>query len=78
MLHLNDTELSHPDLHSISISRDEADVNALQDILESNWINPFSSDQQDLVCLSTGKLAPSDVERDLLCAMQINALASVW
>ena len=42
MLYLNDTELSHPDFHSTSISRGEADVKALQDILESNWINPFS------------------------------------
>ena len=71
MFHLNDTEFSHSDLHSTRISRDEADVKALQDILESNWINPFSSDQQDLVCLSMGKLAPSDVERDLLCPMQV-------
>lgn len=71
MLHLNDTEFSHPDLHSTRISRDEADVKAFHDILESNWINPFSSDQQDLVCLSTGKLAPSDVERNLLCATQV-------
>lgn len=61
MLHLNDTEFSHPDLHSTRISRDEAGVKALQDILESNWINPFSPDQQHPACLSTGKLAPSDV-----------------
>ena len=36
-----------------------------------NWINLLSSDQQDLVCLSTGKLASSDVGRDLLCATQV-------
>ena len=34
MLYLNDTEFSHPDLHSTTITRDKADVKALQDIVK--------------------------------------------
>ena len=35
-------------------------------MLEGSWINPFKSEQQDLVCLSTGKLATPEIEKDLL------------
>ena len=37
-------------------------------ILENTWLNPFSPDLQDLVCLFTGKVATPDVEHDLLQA----------
>ena len=35
-------------------------------MLEGSWINPFKGEQQDLVCLSTGKLATPEIEKDLL------------
>ena len=40
-------------------------------MLASNWINPFSAEQQDLVCLSTGKVATQKIEEDLLCPKAI-------
>ena len=43
--------------------------------LESNWINPFSAEQQDLVCLSTGKVATQKIEEDLLGAKAIGEKA---
>ena len=42
-------------------------------MLEERWINPFNGERQDLVCLSTGKLATPEIEKDLL---QAEALAS--
>ena len=43
--------------------------------LESNWINPFSAEQQHLVCLSTGKVATQKIEEDLLGAKAIGEKA---
>ena len=37
------------------IARDEADVQCLLSTLEG-WVNPFQSQGQDLICLSTGKV----------------------
>lgn len=37
-------------------------------MLQNTWLNPFDPDLQDLVCLSTGKVATPDIEHDLLCA----------
>ncbi|XP_078679472.1 uncharacterized protein LOC144915103 [Branchiostoma floridae x Branchiostoma belcheri] len=67
MLHVNSSS-GHTDLQTSRIARDEADVNALVAMLEINWINPFNSEQQDLVCLSTGKIATPKIEEDLLNA----------
>ena len=60
--------MNHADLQQPRIAKDETDVESLQDLLESNWINPFTGDHENLVSLSTGKLAPADVEKDLLLA----------
>ena len=46
------------------IARDEADVQSLLSTMEG-WVNPFQSQGQDLICLSTGKVATEDVARDL-------------
>ena len=35
------------------------------------WVNPFQGDMQDLICLSTGKMASEDVARDLLQAKHL-------
>ena len=37
-------------------------------MLEGSWINLFKGEEQDLVCLSRGKLATHEIERDLLQA----------
>ena len=44
-------------------------------VLESNWINPFSCEQQDLVCLSTGEVATKKIEEDLLNAKTVGEKA---
>lgn len=38
---------------------------------EGSWISPLKGEQQDLVCLSTGKLTTPEIENDLL---QVEAL----
>ncbi|KAG1651025.1 Blastula protease 10 [Nymphon striatum] len=50
------------------IIKDEADVQALVTMLESNWINPFDENSQELVSISPGKLATPDITEDLLHA----------
>ena len=37
------------------IARDEPDIQSLLSTLEG-WVNPFQSQGQDLICLSTGKV----------------------
>ena len=74
MLHLNKSSCLHNDLQKSRISRDETDVKALLSTLD-NWINPFEIQQQDLVCLSTGKVATEQIEKDLLQAKDIGERA---
>ena len=44
-------------------------------MLQSHWLDPFSSVQQDLVCLSTGKVAPPNIQQDLLAAKAVGEKA---
>ena len=44
-------------------------------ILKSHWLDPFSSVQQDLVCLFTGKVAPPKIQQDLLAARAVEEKA---
>ena len=39
------------------------------------WVNPFQGDMQDLICLSTGKMASEDVAGDLLQAKHLGERA---
>lgn len=75
MLHLGTSSTQHTDLQPSRIARDEADVKLLLSMLEGSWINPFQSDQQDLVCLSTGKLATPEIEKDLIQAKTVGEKA---
>ena len=69
MLHLGTSTTSkHTDLQASRMARDKEDVKSLMSLLEGSWINSFKGEQQDLVCLSTGKLATREVEKDLLQA----------
>ncbi|KAG1673900.1 Kinesin-like protein KIF12 [Nymphon striatum] len=53
------------------IAKDELDVKNLTDMIESSWINPFSNDYDDLVSISTGRVAPKEVVQDLCSAYKI-------
>ena len=44
-------------------------------MLQSHWFDPFTSVQQDLVCLSTGKVAPRKIQQDLLTAEAVGEKA---
>lgn len=58
----------HKDLHKSRIQRDGTDVEKLISMIESCWINPFSSENTILVGLSTGVQAPDAIKKDLLGA----------
>ncbi|CAH3137149.1 unnamed protein product, partial [Porites lobata] len=55
MLNLSKSNSAHTDLQKTRIARDEADVKSLIAMLESNWINPFSAEQQDLIILKADR-----------------------
>ena len=62
MPHINSSSSKHNDLQHSKIMRDEPDVNNIISLLQDTWLNPFNPDLQDLVCLSTGKVASFEVE----------------
>jgi len=57
---LSKSSCHHNGLQKSRIAGDEADVQSLLTTLEG-WMNPFQGDMQDLICLSTGKMASEDV-----------------
>ena len=71
MLSLDDSGISHGDLTQPRIQKDEADVEAIMDMLETSWVNPFSTDKLDIMSLSTAATAPDKVVHDLLNAYAI-------
>ena len=60
------SKLVHHDLQAERKKKDEQDVEPLIDLMESSWLNLMSPDEDELVNLSTGTLAPPDVQRDLM------------
>ena len=69
MLHLRTpATLRHTDLQASRIKRDEDDVKLMMSMLEGSWINPLKGEEQNLICLSTSKLATPEIENDLLQA----------
>ncbi|KAG1659234.1 Programmed cell death protein 4 [Nymphon striatum] len=71
MLNINQSDQKHNDLQASRIAKDELDVKNLTDMIESSWINPFSNDYDDLVSISTGRVAPKEVVQDLCSAYKI-------
>ena len=69
------SHLSHPDLHMPRLTRDEADVQSIVQLLEDDWTNPFDPNECEFVSISTGTLAPPDVARDILDAHKIGMAA---
>ena len=74
MLHISNLSSNHHDLQQSRVARDEKDVTSLLSTI-SNWINPFDIQEQELVCLSTGKMATEQIEKDLLQAASIGEKA---
>ena len=75
MLDLKKSICQHADLQKTIIVRDETDVKSLVAMLQSHWLDPFTSVQQDLVCLSPGKVAPPKIQQDLLTAKAVGEKA---
>ena len=67
MIQVQAPGVAHADLELSRIKRDEHDVQVLVDMLENIWINPFIG-QSDIVSLSTGSVAPMDIQHDLIDA----------
>ena len=67
--------LKHHDLGPSRIRKDELAVQSLVDLMDKEWINPFSSDPMELTSLSTGTAVPPDVASDLLKANEIGEKA---
>ena len=67
----HDSDFSHQDLHLPGINKDEADVQSLDQLMETSWLNPFCPDQEELVSLSTAIAAPPEIAKDLLEAHRI-------
>ena len=71
MISIDGSKFAHPDLQKTRIKRDENDVKSLMDLMENSWLNPWCPDENDLVHLSTGYVAPSNVTKDLLSAHEV-------
>ena len=71
MLHINSFSPKHHGLHRSRITHDETGVNNIISLLQDTGLNPFNPGLQDLVCLSTGKDASSEVQDDLLRAKDV-------
>ena len=71
LTHIKPPGFSHHDLKSSRITKNEQAVQSLVDLMETEWINPFSGDPSELIGPSTGTVAPSDVAIDLLTAKAV-------
>ena len=49
MIGPHDSDFSHPDLHLPRIRKDEANIQSVNQVMETSWLNPFSPDQGELV-----------------------------
>jgi len=75
MLGTRSSTSSHPDLQKKRIEKDESAVQSLTDLIQNSLINPYRSEEDSLVNISTGALAPADVEKDLFTAQSIGEKA---
>ena len=69
MVYGNKTDLHHAELQRPRIQKDEKAVLAVVDLIQG-LINPFS-EKQELVRISTAKVAPKDITSDLMRAYEI-------
>ena len=61
MVRKESSKLSHTDLQLPRIRKDEVDIKAFVHLMENNWIDPFNHEKTELVNISTGILANTDV-----------------
>ena len=69
MVQGNKSKLCHTELQLPRIQKDEEAVNAVVGLIK-DWVNPFA-EKQDLVSISTAKVAPRDIVFDLMNAREI-------
>ena len=53
------------------MGRNETDVQSLVQLMEATWLNPFTSENGELVIVSTAAKAPGEVTKNLLDAYKI-------
>ena len=63
----------HSDLSPSRIKKDEENVKAVIDVFDTTFTNPF--DGHDLIGLSSGKLATTEIQHDLLTAKERGEIA---
>lgn len=63
-------KLHHPELQVKRIKKDEQVVSAVFQLIQG-WTNPFAVNQ-NLVSISTARIAPRDITSDLLKAQEIS------
>ena len=59
----------------LHLSKSSCHHNDLQKSRMEGWVNPFQGEMQDLICLSTSKMASEDVVGDLLQAKHLGERA---
>ena len=70
MTDISDRATIRHDLTPSSIMKDEYAVQALMDLFENYWSNPFADGQTGLLNIATGAAASPDVTSDLLSAQK--------
>ena len=70
MTGISSTPARHTEFQPSRITKDEADIEKLIEMLDKSWINPFEQ-SCNIVSLSTGKIAPVDVAGDLMKAHEV-------
>ena len=68
---LGGSMFNHPDLQQTRLLRDESDVQSLVDLMEDSLINPFREEQDSLVNIATGAVAPVEIANDLMNAHKV-------
>ena len=59
----------HPDLHTTRMECDEHAVSSVVNVIK-NWVDPFA-EENELIIISTGKIASADVKKDLMNALKV-------
>ena len=74
MVHEKPPGVSHADLEPSRMRKDEESTQAVVDLLESTWVNPFST-QSELISISTASAPPADIKHDLIFARKKGEIA---
>jgi len=69
-------KVSHPDLGNRRMQKDERDVQAVSQLLQTSWVHPFAREDTQISSLSTGIIVPDGVKKDLIRAEQVGRSAA--